>query len=243
MKPMLAEKYIGQDIAGWLMSEKLDGVRAIWDGSKLISKNGNVIRAPKSFLDALPKSIALDGELYIGRGQLQKIASIIKKKSPIDSDWAQISYRVFDAPNFFGSFKSRLEYCRTILINCRIAAAVDHVQCNSKRDLDVYFKSLVDAGAEGVMIRAPNSRYDHFRSQNLLKHKPKQTDEAKVIGFSNGVLVCDWQGKIFELAIYVLDMVGDRAVRLGELVTFNFSGLTDAGIPRNATYVCARNYE
>ena len=40
-QPMLAEKYDGtQNIENWLMSEKLDGIRCIWDGQRLYSRNG-----------------------------------------------------------------------------------------------------------------------------------------------------------------------------------------------------------
>lgn len=35
---MLAQEYRNQDVSGWLMSEKLDGVRAYWDGKRLISR-------------------------------------------------------------------------------------------------------------------------------------------------------------------------------------------------------------
>ena len=43
---LLLETYKDQNISGWLMSEKLDGVRAYWDGEKLISRGGKVFAAP-----------------------------------------------------------------------------------------------------------------------------------------------------------------------------------------------------
>lgn len=52
---MLAQEYKGQDIAYWAMSEKLDGVRAYWDGKHLISRQGYAFTPPK----ALPRSFRL----------------------------------------------------------------------------------------------------------------------------------------------------------------------------------------
>lgn len=56
-----------QDPTGWLMSEKLDGVRCFWNGSTMYSRNGNKFFPPKWFKDALPKDLALDGELWTKR--------------------------------------------------------------------------------------------------------------------------------------------------------------------------------
>lgn len=57
------------DPAGWIVSEKLNGCRAFWDGSQLWSRGGNVIPAPAWFTAGLPTS-PLDGEVWAGRGQL-----------------------------------------------------------------------------------------------------------------------------------------------------------------------------
>src|ERR1700754_1612247 len=44
---LLAERWDNaQDLAGWWLSEKLDGVRAYWDGHRLISRLGNTFHAP-----------------------------------------------------------------------------------------------------------------------------------------------------------------------------------------------------
>ena len=66
---MLAEKFenANQDPTGWLMSEKLDGVRAYWNGKTLFSRNGHKFNPPQWWIDALPKDMALDGELFTKR--------------------------------------------------------------------------------------------------------------------------------------------------------------------------------
>src|SRR5438045_3542568 len=64
---LLAERWDNaQDLADWWLSEKLDGVRAYWDGRALISRLGNRFHAPDWFLEGLPET-PLDGELWIGR--------------------------------------------------------------------------------------------------------------------------------------------------------------------------------
>src|SRR5580658_9321513 len=64
---LLAERWDNvTDLTGWLMSEKLDGVRAYWDGKQFLSRQGNLYRAPDWFIEGLP-SVPLDGELWIDR--------------------------------------------------------------------------------------------------------------------------------------------------------------------------------
>ena len=69
MSLMLAEtiEKVGQDPTGWLMSEKLDGIRCFWNGAQMYSRNGKLFYPPKWFTEALPKNLALDGELWTKR--------------------------------------------------------------------------------------------------------------------------------------------------------------------------------
>lgn len=120
-------------IAGWLVSEKLDGMRAFWDGgisrglpanqvpwantwkdarlkvaptsTGLWSRYGHVIYAPDDFIDRLP-SVPLDGELYAGRGQFQQLVSITKRFDQ-SGDWSRVEYRAFDTPAIASVFADR----------------------------------------------------------------------------------------------------------------------------------------
>jgi len=115
-----------QHIGGWWYSEKLDGERCFWDGgvsrnlpkadvpyancakdaryekpqiaTGLWSRYGAVIHAPDWFLDALP-AVPLDGELFaLNQQKRQFTHSTIKKIIPVDSEWREITYMVFDSP-------------------------------------------------------------------------------------------------------------------------------------------------
>ena len=78
---MLAKKYDPdtQNPKGWLMSEKLDGVRCFWNGHEMYTRNGNLFFPPKWFKDLLPKDLALDGELWTKRNDFQHVVSIVRK--------------------------------------------------------------------------------------------------------------------------------------------------------------------
>ncbi len=173
MQVTLAKRYKEQAARGWLMSEKLDGWRAVWTGYEFVSRNGTEIAAPKWFLNKMPAGIALDGELHAGRGGFNFIQSALQKKVPQDADWAHITFSAFDALNRQGCFKDRLEYVERIVKDSSVADYITHKTCRGWLHLLEYFLRLVWVGAEGVVIRNPGALYEQFRSPNMLKLKPR----------------------------------------------------------------------
>jgi DNA ligase-1 len=251
MKAMLAKGYEGQGVTGWLISEKLDGVRALWDGENLISRNGNVFAAPDWFKAALP-AMPLDGELYIDRQMFQTTVGIVRKKAPIDAEWRRLQYKVFDAPSHPGGFEQRLSAAHAALAGNAIAQVIEQTPCTGKAHLDALFASLVAQGAEGLMLRRPGSAYEQKRTDALLKYKPFDTAEARVIGHTDGegrlagmvgALICLWKGKQFQVGAGMNDATRQSAPGIGAAITFGFQGLTDGGIPRFPTFVAVRDYE
>lgn len=253
MKPMLARTFDQtRDVKGWLMSEKLDGCRAIWTGAELLSRNGKQFFAPDWFTAGLPAGVTLDGELYIGRGAFQQSVGIIRKKSPIDNEWRTIRYCVFDAPEFQGGLESRIAFCAETLAGCVVAEVVEHTVCQGAAHLQAFFSDLVEQGAEGVMLRRPGSEYEQRRSDSLLKYKPLGSDEAEVIGHQPGAgrhidrlgaLICRWGNVIFNLGTGFSDSQREVPPPIGSQVSFMFQGLTDGGVPRFPVFLTQRNYE
>jgi DNA ligase-1 len=248
---MLAKPFKGQDIVGWLMSEKLDGVRAIWTGEELLSRNGKKFFAPEWFTEQLPNEV-LDGELFIGRGMFQKTIGTVRKKTPIDSEWKAISYQVFDVPEFAGKFKERIAYCHKLLATCAVAEVVHHEFCSNAEHMQCLFNELIARGAEGVMLRNPESEYEGKRSGNLLKVKQFFSEEAIVTGYQDGegkhegrlgALLCEWNGVKFKLGTGFSDVQRGNPPELGALVTFNYQELTDGGVPRFPVFIAVRDYE
>lgn len=76
---MLLENYKNQDVSGWVMSEKLDGIGGYWDGKQLFTRQNKVIQPPHYFVRDFPP-FAIDGELFTERNQFEKISSIVRSK-------------------------------------------------------------------------------------------------------------------------------------------------------------------
>lgn len=108
----------GNTYAGWFVSEKLDGMRAFWDGglklpfyegvsgpyTGLWSRYGKPIQAPEWWIEKLPRGVPLDGELYLGRGRFQEVISITRA-TVSERDWADIKYMVFDSPSLLDVYR------------------------------------------------------------------------------------------------------------------------------------------
>lgn len=201
---------------GWWVSEKLDGIRAIWDGEKFLSRAsasglGSKVYSyvPNFFTNLMPKGVALDGEIWMGRGMFNNMSSISnwipgKKftKEQIDAIWAgtsgmpPIKYKVFDIPNSSLPFEERMKELDKIILNvfncCRQKNTicpiekVESIKVKTPEQLQEIYYKLTKDGAEGVMLRAPNSPYETKRSQYLLKYKIKEDAEGIVIDRISG---------------------------------------------------------
>lgn len=248
---MLAHLYAGQDVTGWYMSEKLDGVRAIWEEKKLISRNNKPINAPDWFTDALPNDISLDGELTCGRGDFQRTVSIVRKKIPINSEWVNITYKVFDTKHCT-IFKDRYNILNECISINPIAQVVRQIEVINKNHLLDYYNNISNLGGEGLIIKNPNSYYEFRRSKNMLKLKPSLSDEAKVLSYQDGegkylgmmgALVCLWNRKIIEIGAGFTYNDRVNPPSINSVVTFKYQCLTDSGMPRFPVFVAERNYE
>ena len=93
----------GVDPNPYLVSEKFDGVRAFWDGQSLRFRSGLPIAAPDWFIAGLPKT-PLDGDLWLGRGRFDELSGTVRKRLPVEVEWRQVRYMIFDLPGSSGSF-------------------------------------------------------------------------------------------------------------------------------------------
>jgi DNA ligase-1 len=214
------------------MSEKLDGVRALWDGSVLMTKTGKRINAPVWFTESLGDSW-LDGELWLGRGKFQDVCSVLRRKA---GDWTAMQFVVFDLPGN-EAFEDRLEELNELELPGHVQV-LQPVRCEGVDHFEDYEAGMVDGGAEGVMLRRAGSYYVCGTSQHLQKVKRWQDDEAEVVEIGKGVLICEWKGgTIIKLASQGVDAL------VGEQVTFAYTGFTKNGLPRHTNTIGVRNYE
>jgi DNA ligase-1 len=175
-----------QDVTGWLMSEKLDGMRAIWDGETLKSRQGNLIAAPKWFLEALPP-FAIDGELWTKRGDFENIISVVRQQTP-DERWHTISYQIFEVPKQQGGLLDRLAILQTYLKQhpSPFIIIIPQTHIKSSSHLDTELDKVISLGGEGLVVRNPTISYHTGRSSHALKVKQYQDSECTVIDHKKG---------------------------------------------------------
>lgn len=256
---LLAKKLDGQDPVGMMASEKLDGVRAYWNGEGFYSRNGNLFEAPSWMLELLPDE-DLDGELYLGPGQLYEAISIVKTKPPTHA-WRKLRYMVFDAPDAAGPFRERLRHAERLVDEaCRRwrgpgpcpVQLVQHTLIRSPQDLDRFHREVTSRGVEGTMLRDPDSRYERARSGTLLKLKDFQDGNAEVIGYKKGATAAVGSYQMRDLdngAVFTVDARHAPAGRRGALlpvgtqVEYRFQERTPAGNPRHPILIGVRDYE
>ncbi|TMQ20697.1 MAG: DNA ligase [Deltaproteobacteria bacterium] len=248
---LLAHKWeLDHDPTGWWMSEKLDGVRAYWDGEAFVSRLGNRFIAPDWFTADLPGD-TLDGELWVDRKKFQKTISIVRS-ADAGAAWREVSYVVFDAPNARGGFEQRLAHVDKVLARAGAphARSHAHVPCEGLEHLRAELGRVEALGGEGLMLRQPGSTYVVGRSTTLLKVKTFQDAEARVVGHAPGTgkhkgrvgaLVAELTGgKRFSIGTGLSDAERETPPRVGAVITFRYQELSDDGVPRFPSYVGER---
>ncbi|MBK9521013.1 MAG: DNA ligase [Rhodocyclaceae bacterium] len=235
------------DPALYLASEKYDGVRAIWNGHELRFRSGNHVNAPEWFTARLP-STPLDGELWMGRGKFNELAGTVRRSEPIDSEWRQVRYMIFEIPDAPGSFSERAARIEELVNEAKLPWLVA-VKQFKVADIDAlydHFKRLTGEGAEGIMLHLANAPYVTGRSDVLLKLKPLQDAEATVIGYVAGkgrytgktgaLIVTTKSGKTFRVGSGLTEEVRAHPPAIGSVITFRYQELSPAGIPRFPRY-------
>lgn len=251
--PMLATALHGQvDVAGYLVSEKLDGVRARWDGHRLLTRNGDPIDAPRWFTAGWP-AVPLDGELWLGRGGFQRVSDLVRAVRPDATAWRAVRFMAFDLPADTAAFTERANRLQALVAQADAPSlrAIAQTRMANRAALDARLRAVVAAGGEGLMLHRASARYRGGRSDELLKYKPAADAEARVVGYRPGqgkyagrvgaLLVEDAHGRRFALGSGLSDADRRSPPRPGTVVTYRYNGLTAKGTPRFARYLRVRN--
>ena len=242
---LLAKKWTGSDPTGWIVSEKLDGWRCVWNYNKFLSRSGKIIDAPVWFTENFPNE-KLDGEIWAGRGNFEKVASATMGSRGLD--WKAVVYVVFDAPDFPGGFEKRIEYARQIVKPESRAVVITTWKCTGKKQLLDKLDEVVAGGGEGLMLRKSGSKYENKRSDTLLKVKKWTDSEAVVIahvegtrpGLCGSLQVMTKDGKVFKIASGLTEEMAHNPPPIGTVITYKYELLTKDGIPRPATFLRIR---
>jgi DNA ligase-1 len=244
----------GQDPSGFLVSEKLDGVRAFWDGQTLRFRSGRAIAAPAWFIEALPK-VALDGELWLGRGRFDELSGMVRRDEPIDADWHQVQYMIFDLPKASEPFSERVQRIQTVVAQAKQPwlQAVPQQHVTDTPSLQTLLRTKVQAGGEGLVLHRANALWSPGRSDTLFKLKPQLDEEARVVGHLPGkgrhdgrlgaLLLETPDGQRFALGTGFTDAQRAAPPAVGEVVTYRYRDRTPKGLPRFASFLRVRALE
>lgn len=235
-----------QSPAGYLVSEKFDGVRALWDGRRLRFRGGGEVKAPAWFTAALPTQ-ALDGELWLGRGRFDELSALVRREQPVDAEWRSVRYLVFELPAAPGSFAQRAEALRALVAKAQQPAlqAVEQRLLPDAQALAQRLNEVVAQGGEGLVLHRADAPYVTGRSDVLLKLKPVQDAEAVVMahepgqgkyaGLVGALVVRDGEGRVFRIGSGLTDAQRRNPPPLGSSISYRWHGLTRSGLPRFAT--------
>jgi len=238
----------------YLVSEKLDGVRAIWDGAALRFRSGRPMAAPTWFLAGLPAQ-ALDGELWLERKRFDRLSGTVRKVQPVDAEWRALRYMVFDAPVPDVSFETRVQLLQSVVqrANQPWLVAMEQTRLASSTGLQTRLQQVAALGGEGLVLHRLDAPWQPGRSEAVRKLKLQPDEEARVVSHVAG------KGKFEgQMGALLLEMpsgqrfalgtgfsAADRAKPppIGAQVTYRYRDRTPQGIPKFASYLRVREAE
>ncbi len=256
---LLKEYHSDLDVTGWLLSEKLDGVRAYWNGEQLLSRNGHLFFAPEWFTKNFPP-FELDGELWIGRDKFQETMSVVTRYQP-DKRWHKVHYQIFEVPNQAGGLLARLAILQryidsNIVLHLKI---IPQMVVTDPSMVELQLQKILALKGEGLVLRQAERLYHTGRSADALKVKRKQDAECVVVGYTEGkgkylgktgALKCllaegsfpelKEVERIIKIGSGLTDAMRKFSPPLGSRVTFQDMGLTQKGLPRFPVFLRVR---
>ncbi|WP_236096398.1 DNA ligase [Helicobacter sp. MIT 11-5569] len=239
-----------QELPQFVMSEKFDGVRGIWDGKSLKTRKGNSIQAPKFWLDNFPP-FALDGELWFGYKSFEKTSSIVRDSIPNEKEWQNIIYFVFDVQGICEkcTLTMRLKELENYLNKSPNAfiKIIPQIPIQNREHLESYYQEILKKGGEGVVLRK------NSHSQIGYKLKPFTDAECIVQGYTQGkgrnagrvgAIWCEGEilgeRKRFKIGTGLKDEERENPPKIGTIITYKYQGYTKNNIPRFPVFLRVR---
>ncbi len=239
-----------KSVVGWVMSEKLDGIRGFWDGKQLLTRGGKRIMAPDWFIENYPP-FAIDGELWTKRADFEGISSIVRRKNP-DERWRKITHQIFEVPNQQGGLLNRLAVLRDYL-KMRVGSPIKIIKqypINQRHQVKQFLQNIVRKGGEGVVVRNPNTAYQTGRLSSALKVKQYLDTECviekilpgkgKYTGKMGALLCKTKKGVLVKIGSGFKDIQRENPPPIGTTITFKYFGLTKKGKPKYPVFLRIR---
>lgn len=241
-------RQLSTNLTDYLMSEKLDGVRAYWDGKQLYFRSGRVINAPAWFTEKFPAH-PMDGELWMGRAQFERLSGAVRRQQANDDEWRQIQYCLFEYPLAAGDFRQRLQDLQNSVGKLQISwlRVIQQEPVKSVEQIEARLKQLMLQKAEGLVLHLASAEFEAGRSEFVYKLKPQHDAEAKVIaiqagqgkyqGMMGALLLETPEGKRFKLGTGFDDEQRRNPPKIGTLVTYRYRDWTASGLPKFTSFV------
>ncbi|WP_033915702.1 DNA ligase [Campylobacter sputorum] len=247
---MLLSEYDDENLTNWYISEKLDGVRGVWDGKELKSRNGYKFTYPSNFTACFP-NFALDGELYTKRGDFENISSITSK-SEANNDWKELKFYIFDIPDMNVSFDKKYQKMQEIASKCKNINVIEQRVAKNNDEVFKFLDDVIKGGGEGVIARESNLIYENTRSNKILKLKKFKDSECKVLKINKGngkyknimgSLDCKdiKTGVIFKIGSGFSDELRKNPPQINQIITYKYQNLTKNKKPRFPVFLRFRN--
>lgn len=250
---LLAQDYKpGIDVSQYLISEKFDGVRALWDGKSLRFRSGQLITAPAWFTAKLPAT-PLDGELWLARGKFDALSGIVRKLQPVDAEWQQIKYMVFELPAGSGTFAQRSDELKALVqkSNWPQLQWIEQFKLTSEKALQAKLKQITAQGGEGLMLHKADAPITAGRSPVLLKLKPVSDAEGivtahipgkgKYQGMLGALQIKTEDGHTVKIGTGFTDEQRTNPPAIGSTITYTYRDKTPSGKPRFAAFLRVRS--
>jgi DNA ligase 1 len=249
---LLAQAYkAGIDPSLYLVSEKLDGVRALWDGKSLRFRSGQTIAAPAWFVAKLPTT-PLDGELWLARSKFDELSGIVRKQQPIDAEWQRVQYMVFELPAGDGTFAQRSQKLQALVkqTNWPQLQWIEQFKIADEKALQTKLKQITAQGGEGFMLHLASAAVTQGRSSVLLKLKPVSDAEGIVIahipgkgkfaGMLGALQIKTEDGQTVKIGTGFSDEQRKNPPAIGSTITYTYRDKTPSGKPRFASFLRER---
>ncbi len=250
---LLAQDYkTGIDPSLYLISEKYDGVRAVWDGKSLRFRSGQSISAPAWFTAKLPAT-PLDGELWLARGKFDELSGIVRKLQAVDAEWQRVQYMVFELPSGDGTFAQRSQKLQALVkqTNWPQLQWLEQFKLADEKALQTKLKQITAQGGEGLMLHLASAPVMQGRSAVLLKLKPVSDAEGivtahvpgkgKFSGMLGALQIKTEDGHSVKIGTGFSDEQRKNPPAIGSTITYTYRDKTPSGKPRFASFLRERS--
>lgn len=273
VEPMLAEHFKDHTHKvkyPVMVDRKYNGMRQVTTSGGPATRKGEIIHTAPHIFQALKfkfeqfPDLVLDGELYNHdyRFKLSEFNKIVKKTKHFTAeDLAKsekiVKYYVYDGYGF--DFKNegggivseetpcfaRRQSLKDFLADIPYIVVVPFTVCHDEEHVMSVYQEYIADGYEGAIVRSWDAPYQNKRTRDLLKVKPEDDDEGKVIAINEGTgnwsgvaktATIEWKGNTFEATFKgsyeeLAEVLKNAENWIDKIVTFLHIGYTGKSTP------------